>query len=382
MPVVGVPGVGVPVVGAGVGAEVVVAFAVVVGRGRAVVVGRGLVGWLGFVVRLDEPGERFVVPASAVPTKVGTTTSIAAAVPMIAAVRHRPSCRNIRNLLEKFNARSTRPPIEAGLLSVRPNALDATGRAPPLVNLSLGPELLVEVKMSGLIVRVDGTTYVAGPEGRLRFGRQFAGNDIVIGSERRDGVEDTLVSRLAGEISVDDATVVIRNLGRHHVIDVVVPDEPGRTRHVEPGDELRVRLDRLVLSVQGAVRRYELHVASEGAELPPALEPFDNAVAETAGPLELSDERLLDLAALAEPMIGGPRRVGARPASYADAAERRGISRKALEKRIEHLVADLRARGVVPGLEPGADVKQVVCDYVVRTGTVTAVEVARLGTTP
>jgi hypothetical protein len=233
--------------------------------------------------------------------------------------------------------------------------------------------------MSGLIVRVDGTTYVAGPEGRLRFGRQFAGNDIVIGSERRDGVEDTLVSRLAGEIMVDDAHVVVRNLARHHVIDVVVPDEPGRTRQVEPGDELRLRVDRLVVSVQGAIRRHELHVSSELTEPAAPLEPFDDAVAETAGPLLLSDERLLDLAALAEPMIGGSRRVGARPASYAAAADRRGISRKALEKRIEHLVADLRARGVVPGLEPGTDVKQVVCDYVVRTGTVTAADVARLG---
>jgi hypothetical protein len=236
--------------------------------------------------------------------------------------------------------------------------------------------------MSGLIVRVDGTTYVAGPEGRLRFGRQFASNDIVIGSARRDGVEDTLVSRLAGEIAVEEGTVVVRNLARHHVLDVVVPDEPGRTRHVEPGDELRLRVERLVVSVQGAVRRYELHVAPLLVAATVPLASFDDAVAETAGPLLLSDERLLDLAALAEPMIGGPRRVGARPASYAAAAERRGISRKALEKRIEHLVADLRARAIVPGLEPGADVKQAVCDYVVRTGTVTAADVARLSGKP
>jgi hypothetical protein len=233
--------------------------------------------------------------------------------------------------------------------------------------------------VSGLTVVVDGVTHVAGADGRLRFGRQLAGNDIVIGSERRDGVEDTLVSRLAGELRLDASALRIRNLSRHLHIDVGVAGEPGRVRRVEPGDELLVAVSAAVISLQGAVRRYELHVRIDDERARPVHgAPTDAAVAETAGPLRLADERVLDIAALAEPLLREPRRVGARVASYQEAADRRGVSRKALEKRIEHLVAELRSAAVVPGLEPGADVKQVVCEYAVRTGSVTAADVARL----
>jgi hypothetical protein len=233
--------------------------------------------------------------------------------------------------------------------------------------------------VSGLVVLVDGTTFVAGPEGRLRFGRQHAGNDIVLGSKRRDGVEDTMISRRAGEVGLDDSgAIVVQNTASHHHLDVIVPSEPGRIRRVEPGDELRVQVDELVIALDGAVRRYEVRVTASGTAPNPQAPAFDAAIAETSGPLHLSEERLLDLAALAEPLIGRMQRVGTRAASYQEAAMRRGVTRKALEKRIEHLVADLRDQGLVPGLEPGADVKQVVCEYAVRTGTVGADDVARL----
>jgi hypothetical protein len=233
--------------------------------------------------------------------------------------------------------------------------------------------------VSGLVVLVDGVSFVTGPDGRLRFGRQHAGNDIVLGSERRGGVEDTMISRCAGEVGLDGSgAIVVQNTARHHHLDVVVPNEPGRIRRVEPGDELRVQADELVIAIDGAVRRYELRVTATGNPSNPAMPTFDATIAETSGPLHLSNERLLDLAALAEPLIGRMQRVGTRAASYQRAAERRGVTRKALEKRIEHLVADLRDSGLVPGLEPGADVKQVVCEYAVRTGTVGATEVARL----
>ena len=75
-------------------------------------------------------------------------------------------------------------------------------------------------------------------------------------------------------------------------------------------------------------------------------------------------------------MLGGQR--SAKAASYADAAALRGITRKAMEKRIEHLVADLRERNVLPGLEPDAEVKQALCDYAVRTSSVTTADVAGL----
>lgn len=51
-----------------------------------------------------------------------------------------------------------------------------------------------------LIVRCDGVTSFVEPGESLRFGRQPADNDVVIGSARKEGTEDLLVSRIAGRI--------------------------------------------------------------------------------------------------------------------------------------------------------------------------------------
>jgi hypothetical protein len=223
-------------------------------------------------------------------------------------------------------------------------------------------------------LRCDSVTYLLADGAAMSFGRDHGRNDIVIGSARRGGEEDTLVSRQAGVIAHGGHYLSIRNDGRYEPIEVVSRDHALRIRQLAPGDELRLPLGSLSVAVAGRVRRYEIIVEPDAA-----VASIDAAVddrrelggALTEGPLRLSAERRLDVAALCAPMLSGPIGRATQPDSYANAALRRGISRKAMEKRIEHLVAELRRDGLLPGLEPGANVKDALCVFAVRSGTVT-----------
>lgn len=223
------------------------------------------------------------------------------------------------------------------------------------------------------MVRCDGVTFLVEPTEEFRFGRSPSDNELVIGSIRRESVEDTLISRHAGVIVNECTHIIIRNQGSIAPLDIDVVSGP--RRRVEPGDELRCVAQPMQISVDGRVRRYVLDV-SAGATLPVASEQGGSQVAPTEGPLRLSRERRLDLAAVCAPMLCGTRT--SKAASYADAGVIRGVSRKAMERRIEHLIADLRNRNVLPGLEPDGEVKQALCDYAVRTGSITAADVADL----
>lgn len=221
-------------------------------------------------------------------------------------------------------------------------------------------------------MRCDGVTHVFDHHDELPFGRSPDGNRVHIGSARREGSEDTLISRRAGLLLNEFPFLIVRNLGSALPIDV--QPGAGTRRRVEPGDELRLPLSALRVSLQGRLRRYVLDVAPglDLAEHDPRVVAADGPP--TEGPLRLSPERRLDLAALCAPMLG--LRPSVKAASYAEAAVTRGVSRKAMEKRIEHLIADLRERGDVPGLEPGTDVKQSLCEYAIRTRSVTLLDVS------
>ena len=218
----------------------------------------------------------------------------------------------------------------------------------------------------------DGVTRVLEHTEQVSFGRAPGVNDIVIGSATRQPVEDTLVSRRAGLVVNEHPWLLVRNVGS--ALPLTIEPDAGVRRVVESGDELRLLARCLTISVQGRVRRYvvEVEVATPGF-----VEPNDVAsIAPTERPIRLSADRRLDLAALCAPMFGAHR--SGKPASYAQAAALRGVTRKAMEKRVEHLAADLRERVGLPGLEPGAEVKQVICDWAIRTGLVTTVELASL----
>jgi hypothetical protein len=228
------------------------------------------------------------------------------------------------------------------------------------------------VTIGSITIRCDGVSFVVEPTEEIRFGRSPADNEVLIGSARRESVEDTLISRRAGVIVNEYTHLIVRNRGSAAPLDIDTSASP--RRRVEPGDELRIAAQPMQVSVEGKVRRYVLDVAAEPVWLPNDLVSW--AIEPTEGPLRLSHERRLDLAAVCAPMLGPLRSTKA--ASYAEAAELRGITRKAMEKRIEHLVADLRERNALPGLEPDGEVKQALCDYAVRTSSVTALDVAGL----
>jgi hypothetical protein len=228
------------------------------------------------------------------------------------------------------------------------------------------------VTIGSITIRCDGVSYVVEPTEEVRFGRSPADNEVLIGSARRESVEDTLISRRAGVIVNEYAHLIVRNRGSVAPLDIDISTGP--RRRVEPGDELRIAAQPMQVSVEGRVRRYVLDIDAEQSWVPQDLVSW--AVAPTEGPLRLSLERRLDLAAVCAPMLGPQR--SSKAASYADAAALRGVTRKAMEKRIEHLVADLRERNALPGLEPAAEVKQALCDYAVRTSSVTAADLAGL----
>jgi hypothetical protein len=249
------------------------------------------------------------------------------------------------------------------LFATHPDVMRAT-----LGDVTSMPEPTVPFRL-----RCDGVTYVLVDGAAMSFGRHHELNDIVIGSARRGGEEDTLVSRQAGVVTHAGQQLAIRNDGRYEPIEVVSRDHAFRVRHLAPGDELRVPLGPLSIAVSGRVRRYEIVVEPDGVATPidDAANPIDLGGALTEGPLRLSPERRLDLAALCAPLLAGPAGRGSLPDSYANAAVRRGISRKAMEKRVEYLVAELRRDGLLPGLEPGANVKDALCIFAVRSGTIT-----------
>jgi hypothetical protein len=224
-------------------------------------------------------------------------------------------------------------------------------------------------------LRCDGVTYVLVDGAAMSFGRHPDLNDIVIGSARRGGTEDTLVSRQAGVVTHARHQLAIRNDGRYEPIEVVSRDHAFRIRQLAPGDELRVPLGPLSVAVAGRIRRYELIIEPDGPSPTETdssdVDLVDLGGALTEGPLRLSAERRLDLAALCVPLLVGPAGRVTQPDSYANAAVRRGISRKAMEKRVEYLVAELRRDGLLPGLEPGANVKDALCVFAVRSGTIT-----------
>jgi hypothetical protein len=225
-----------------------------------------------------------------------------------------------------------------------------------------------------LVVRCDGVTSILEPGESLHFGRQPANNDIVIGSARKEGSEDTLVSRLAGSIENRPGQIAIANTSTFEPFDIVAIEQPGRPRHAAVGDTLVMDTRDIDVRVPGQIRTYVLEVRLEQQVTGPAVAttaPPQYGIPPTEGPLTLSIERRLDLAALCAPLFDRPGS-RAKAASYRQGAELRGISRKALEKRIEHLVDELRRSGAVGGLEQGGDVKQALCEHAMRTGSVTA----------
>ena len=227
-------------------------------------------------------------------------------------------------------------------------------------------------------MRCDGVTHVLDLHDELPFGRSPDGNCVQIGSARREGTEDTLISRRAGVLLNEFPFLLIRNLGS--ALPIEVHPGAGTLRRVEPGDELRVRLQPVRISLQGRLRRYVLEVAAQDVPEDHGGPVHSIAGPPTEGPLGLSPERRRDLAAVCAPMLSA--RPSTKAASYAEAAATRGISRKAMEKRIEHLIADLRGRGDVPGLEPGGDVKQSLCEYAIRTRSVTTHDLTQLCVVP
>jgi len=192
--------------------------------------------------------------------------------------------------------------------------------------------------------------------------------------------EDLGVSRTAATVSVRDGRLWVRNDSSSQPV-YLVPDT-GPTRTLEAEDEIAsLPTDHLTIQFRGRIRTHEVQVHLVDGAVEHQDEEDDEA--STGG--EPSTQYLLDftpaerriLTALCEPLLidRGDR---ARPASYAQAAERVFLSRS----RVENCASDLvrRFAGIgVPNLE-GPEAKDNLCRYAVRSGSITKGDLTLLDT--
>ena len=209
---------------------------------------------------------------------------------------------------------------------------------------------------------------------RVRIGRSTV-CDVQVGSGADGGPEDLGVSRTAATVSMQDGRLWVRNDSASQPVYLVPgtgPDPGAR----EPGR------DRLAAHRPG-------HRAAPGPHPHPRRHRRAGAVPATLGDtrpiptdgpatqylLEFTNAERRILTALCEPLLtkSGDQ---AKPASYAQAAERLFLSRSRVENCIADLVKKYASAGV-PGLE-GPEAKDNLCRYAVRSGSISSTDLEHI----
>lgn len=208
---------------------------------------------------------------------------------------------------------------------------------------------------------------------RVRVGRSSV-CDIQVGSGADGGPEDLGVSRTAATVSMQDGRLWVRNDSASQPV-YLVP-ETGPTRVLENQDEIAsLPINRVTVQLRGRIRTHEVQVELEMAAPLGDTRPIPTDGPATQYLLEFTAAERRILTALCEPLLTA-RGDQARPASYAQAAERLYLSRSRVENCIADLVKKYASAGV-PGLE-GPEAKDNLCRYAVRSGSIGAADLEHI----
>jgi hypothetical protein len=208
---------------------------------------------------------------------------------------------------------------------------------------------------------------------RIRVGRSSV-CDIQVGSGADGGPEDLGVSRTAATVSMQDGRLWVRNDSASQPV-YLVP-ETGPTRVLENQDEIAsLPINRVTVQLRGRIRTHEVQVELEMAAPLGDTRPIPTDGPATQYLLEFTAAERRILTALCEPLLTA-RGDQARPASYAQAAERLYLSRSRVENCIADLVKKYASAGV-PGLE-GPEAKDNLCRYAVRSGSIGAADLEHI----
>jgi hypothetical protein len=214
-----------------------------------------------------------------------------------------------------------------------------------------------------------GRTLEVHEPGEIHVGRGST-CDVVVGAAGTDGSpEDLGVSRSAATVSVRDGRLWVRNDSSSQPL-YLVP-ATGSTRVLEGKDEIAsLPGDEVTIQFRGRIRTHEVQVELVGAA-PTSSEPPTSAAmvdgTATQYLLEFTPAERRILTALCEPLLVD-RGDKAKPASYAQAAERVFLSRSRVENCVADLVKKFASAGV-PNLE-GPEAKDHLCRYAVRSGSI------------
>lgn len=200
---------------------------------------------------------------------------------------------------------------------------------------------------------------------RVRIGRSTV-CDVQVGSGDAGGVEDLGVSRTAATVSMQDGRLWVRNDSASQPV-YLVPEQ-GPTRVLENQDEIAsLPIDKVTVQLRGRIRTHDVTIELEAAAPLGDTRPIPTDGPATQYLLEFTNAERRILTALCEPLLIA-RGDQARPASYAQAAERLYLSRSRVENCIADLVKKYASAGV-PGLE-GPEAKDNLCRYAVRSGSI------------
>lgn len=221
------------------------------------------------------------------------------------------------------------------------------------------------------VVSLDEDQWSLSESTPLTIGRQST-CDVQIGVAS-PGPEDRGVSRRAGTLICAQGRTWVRN------------DSATQPVYVRPSVGEELILDRrgtivsladghFIVALEGQIRSYVFHIERLGLGSDTEDEPL-TASPPTIGALTLSPRERRVLAAICEPLFARPG-IKVRPASYREAATRLSLSEHTVRNQLDAIRERLLALGI-PRLI-GAEAKNDLARYAVRSGSITLVDVAAI----
>jgi len=212
-------------------------------------------------------------------------------------------------------------------------------------------------------LRYEGDEVTLGEDQAMTVGR--GGGGLVVAPT------DGSVSRRAIEVSIRAGTLLVRNISQANVINVITPSAEGQ--NLWPGDSATVVGPLAWLDLRGSSTLHRIEITAQFRDPVPAREDVPMLGPYTEPPPhdpEMTGSQVRLLAAYCEPLLTG--RLA--PASHLQAGARLGISPNTARNRIQDLVRQHIAHGVLPA---DAD-KDALCRWAVRSRRISAAELTLL----